>query len=276
MNMLNAVILGIIQGITEFLPVSSSAHLVIFQQFLGLVEPDVLFGVCLHLGTLVAVVAFYRRQVAGLFAEIWWMLRNVRRLEELEAAFSGRPALKAAILIIVGIIPTGIIGVTLKHQFEAFFSSLLGVGLALIITGLILLGTYRMSNSSRRMYRMGILDAVIIGMVQGFAAVPGISRSGSTIAAALYLGLNRRVAVTFSFLLSIPSILGALILKLHESHRTALSLGPTLAGTLVAALVGYLTIKLLVKIIDQGRFWLFAPYCVLVGLGAVVYELMST
>ncbi|MBF0495173.1 MAG: undecaprenyl-diphosphate phosphatase [Deltaproteobacteria bacterium] len=275
MNMFKAVILGIIQGITEFLPVSSSAHLVIFQHFLGIVEPDVLFDVCLHLGTLVAVVAVYRQQVAELFTEFWWMLRNVRRREEFEAAFNGRPALRAAILIIIGTIPTGIIGVTFKHQFEALFSSLLGVGLALIITGLILLGTYWVSDSNRRMYRMGILDAVIIGMVQGFAVVPGISRSGSTIAAALYLGMNRRVAATFSFLLSVPAILGALILKLRESHHTTLGLAPTLVGTLVAALVGYLTLKLLVKVIDQGRFWLFAPYCVLVGLGTVFYALMS-
>ncbi|MBF0476219.1 MAG: undecaprenyl-diphosphate phosphatase [Deltaproteobacteria bacterium] len=275
MNMFKAVILGIIQGITEFLPVGSSAHLVIFQQFLGIVEPDVLFDVCLHLGTLVAVLTFYRRQVAELCTEFWWMLRNVRQRKELEAAFNTRPALRAAILIIIGTIPTGIIGVTLMHQFEALFPSLLGVGLALIITGLILLGTYWMPNSTRRMYRMGMLDAVIIGMVQGFAVAPGISRSGSTIAAALYLGLNRRVAAAFSFLLSIPSILGALILKLHESHHPTLALEPILTGTLVAALVGYLTLKLLVKIIDQGRLWLFAPYCLLVGSGAVVYELIS-
>ncbi|MBF0550222.1 MAG: undecaprenyl-diphosphate phosphatase [Deltaproteobacteria bacterium] len=273
--MFKAVILGIIQGITDFLPVSSSAHLLILQHFLGIAEPDALVDVCLHLGTLTAVVAFYRRQVAGVVTEFWWMLWNVRQREELAAALNGRPALRAAILLIVGTIPTGIIGVTLKYQFEALFSSLLGVGLALIITGLILLGTCRVSDSSRRMHRMGILDAVIIGMIQGFAVMPGISRSGSTIAAALYLGLNRRVAATFSFLLCIPSILGASILKLHESHLTTLSLGPILAGTLVAALVGYQTIKLLVKIIDQGRFWLFAPYCVLMGLGVVVYALMS-
>ncbi|MBF0510379.1 MAG: undecaprenyl-diphosphate phosphatase [Deltaproteobacteria bacterium] len=275
MNMFKAVIFGIIHGITEFLPIGSSAHLVIFQQFLGVVEPDVLFDVCLHLGTLLAVAAFYRRQVAELFTEVWWTFRNVGQRKELETAFNTRPALRAAILIIIGTIPTGIIGVTLMHQFEVLFPSLLGVGLALIITGLILLGTYWMPNSSRRMYRMGMLDAVIIGMVQGFAVAPGISRSGSTIAAALYLGLNRRVAAIFSFLLSIPSILGALILKLHESHHTALGPGPILTGTLVAALVGYLTLKLLVKVIDQGRLWLFAPYCLLVGSGAVVYELIS-
>lgn len=254
-----AVILGVVQGLTEFLPVSSSGHLVIGQHLLGLTEPELLFDVAVHVGTLIAVVVFFWR-------ELWTMLRGLWARDE-----EGERGRRLILLVFMGSVPTAIIGVLFRHDFERLFGSVTAVGIALLITGVMLMATHFAPLGRREIWRMGVWRAVVIGFVQGIAITPGISRSGSTISAALLLGVDRRLAAEFSFLLSLPAILGALLLHIKDlGPDQAVEWTPLLTGAGVAAVTGLAALKLLIGVVQRGGLHWFAFYCWVVGAVALL------
>jgi len=251
MEILKAVILGIIQGLTEFLPVSSSAHLVLFQDVLKVKDAFTL-DVFLHFGTLIAVSIFY-------WEDIWGMLTFKAKYR------------KFSLYVILGSIPAGIIGVFFNDFVERLFSSLEVSGYALLFTGLLLWLSDRITNTTRNLAEMKLSDAIVVGVAQALAIVPGISRSGSTIVAGLVKGLDRKLAAKYSFLLSVPVILGATLFEFKDIMTVGLvnnSIGELFFGTLASMIAGYFAIKLLVRLINQERLSFFAYYCW--GLGLLI------
>ncbi|MDH7497407.1 MAG: undecaprenyl-diphosphate phosphatase [Syntrophomonadaceae bacterium] len=253
MSALAAVLLGMLQGLTEFLPVSSSGHLVIAEQLLGVPASGLTFEVMVHIGTLAAVLVAFWPDVAALLRRPWQRLTG---------------------LLVLGTVPAALAGVFLEPLVERAFQSLATVGLGLLATGVLLvLG----ETASRRAWwgkkadGITALDAVLVGVMQAIAILPGISRSGSTIAGGLLRGLDREYAARFSFLLSIPAILGAAALEGWDVVRAgvggALAV-PYLLGSVTAALFGYLAITLVMAVVREGRLTWFAYYCW--GLGALV------
>jgi len=261
MSFLDAILLGILQGATEFLPVSSSGHLVLAQHLLGDFEqPGVLFDVLLHLGTMVAVVLYFRRDLAGLISSLW------RRDE---AAKQQRFMVG---LLLAGSVPTAIIGLTFKDIFIGMFERPALVCAMLLVTGSLLWLAERLSRRetvSRK--QLSLTDALVTGTVQGLAIIPGISRSGSTIAALLLRGVDGETAARFSFLLALPAVCGAALLSVRDINQIAPEATlPYLAGTIAALLTGLLCIHLLMGVIRRRRLHWFAYYCWFVGgLGLV-------
>nr|WP_321400957.1 undecaprenyl-diphosphate phosphatase [uncultured Desulfobacter sp.] len=263
MEIYQGIILGILQGLTEFLPVSSSGHLVLGQVYFNITECGLIFDASVHMGTLGAVFIVYFKDIRDIIKSlvIFAWTRNA-------AGHEKNLALAAA--IIIGSVPTAIIGLVLKRFEDVLFTSSLLVGCMLILTGLLLW-------VSRNYYRVGkgqpltIARALTIGLVQGIAVVPGISRSGSTIATGLFMGLDRQAAARFSFLLSIPAILGAQVLSIKDVIESQGHIDPaTIYGTIAAFIVGLAALKLLLKLVNTGKFHLFAPYCWLAGILALI------
>ena len=247
---LAAMQLGLVQGLTEFLPVSSSGHLVLFQQVLPVVGDPVAFDLVLHLGTLVPVLVFYRGDLAALFSEAAASPLPLLR----------RPGVRLLLLLGAGSIPTAAIGVAFEHRFEAMFTAPAFVGFAFALTGLLLFLTRWAPPGRTGLEGMRVRDAVLVGLAQGAAITPGISRSGATIATALFLGIERELAARFSFLLSVPAILGAFAFRAPQADFGALPLAPLAAGFLSAALSGYVALILLVRVVRAGSFSRFAWY----------------
>jgi undecaprenyl-diphosphatase len=278
MELIRAVLLGAIQGLTEFFPISSSGHLVIFQRIFGLAEPEILFGICVHMGTLFAVVVYFRDDIRRMITAIWRETISIATRRRNDKAVDRDPDFKLAMMIIAGSVPTALIGLGFHHIAEALFSSLITVGIALLVTAGLLLGTRGKDAAIIAADSVGGLTwsrAVMIGVVQGMAIIPGISRSGATIAAALYLGVNRDLAGRFSFLLSIPAILGALLLSLTVDGVGTLTLGVIAAGTITAAGVGYLALRVLMPMVRRGRIYYFAPYCAIVGVIIILWGIIG-
>jgi len=277
MDFYHAVTLGIVQGLTEFLPISSSGHLVLFQSLLGLEEPELLFDIAVHVGTLVAVCLFYfrdiKKMVRTVFSKSVWS--NNRGLSK---QIKETPEIRLFFLIIIGTVPTVFLGLAFRPIADTLFSSIRIVGFMLVITGVALWLTRRTQATGRGTGALTPRDALYIGVVQGLAILPGISRSGSTIAIGLLRGIDRKTAARYSFLLSIPAIIGALVLGCFDipgatAHRQAT--GIMVGGALVAFVVGYLALRILVYMIQKGRFFIFAPYCWLLGTLCVIYSFMT-
>jgi len=274
MNLTEAVFLGVVQGVTEFLPVSSSGHLVLFQNLLGIKEPMLAFDICVHVGTLFAVVIYFFKDIVGIIKSL---LRLISVLPDKKAA-AGLLAedrdVRMALLIVAGSVPTAILGLMFKEMAETLFSSVTLVGVTLLITGLILWCTKWTGENGFGIRRFTVKSSLAVGVVQGLAIIPGISRSGSTIAAGLFLGLDRENAARFSFLLSIPAVAGAGLLGTKDLiGQGGIPLAVIAIGTLTACVVGYASLKLLVWMGRQGRMYFFAPYCAALGILALVVSI---
>lgn len=256
MTIEQALFLGLVQGLTEFFPVSSSGHLVFFQSLLGIEEPPIFFDVLLHLGTLLAVVIFFR-------GSLRMMLQSV--LSRLRGRGEAGQGERLLLWIIVSTIPTGLMGLFLKDWFESFFGTPRIVGVMLLVTGSILWLTRFAGAKERGLRKMTWIDALLIGVAQGIAILPGISRSGATISAGLFCGLDRGLSGEFSFLLSIPAILCALLLESRKMVSPSESL-ICLLGTAVAFCAGFLSLKALMPVIRRGKLYRFAYYCWAIGL----------
>lgn len=263
MTLLQAVALGIIQGLTEFLPVSSSGHLVLFQHLFGMHQPELIFDVAVHVGTLAAVCIYFYSDLAAMISQVGLWVLGKRRPGKAGAAI---PEIRLAAMIAAGSVPTAIIGLALHGIADILFSSLLLVGFALAATGFWMWFTRRRDNSGKGIAGLSTVRAVLIGVAQGVAVIPGISRSGATIAASLYLGLDRETAARYSFLLSIPAIAGAALLNLVDAPAAgSAGLPAILVGGTAAAAVGYAALWFLVYLVKKGRLFFFAPYCWIVG-----------
>lgn len=268
MTWLQAIVLGIVQGLTEFLPVSSDGHLSAAEMLMpDFAQVGVLFDVIVHLGTLVAVVVFFRRilaeEVRGLAA------RDPKRR---------RDSWKLAVLVLAATVPTGIVGLMLKRAVEASKRDPAFVGAMEIATGLFLVMSFFARDRGRERDVMSVWDAALIGIVQGLAVLPGLSRSATTIAFALLVGLARRWAVTFSFLVLLPAVAGATVLEVAGAWRergAAFFTGPDfpkyLAGAVTAGIVGYFAIGWLIRVVVAKRLHWFAIYCILFGVGLIVF-----
>jgi undecaprenyl-diphosphatase len=260
MTFLEAILLGILQGATEFLPVSSSGHLVLAQHMLGDFEQvGVLFDVLLHLGTLVAVAIYFWNDLSGLISSLW-------RRDDL-----AKQQRFMVCLLIAGSIPTAIIGLTFKDFFIGLFEKPAIVCIMLLVTGTLLWLAERLRNLDLARKDMNWTDAILVGTVQGCAIIPGISRSGSTIAALLLRGVDGETAARFSFLLALPAVFGAALISVKDLDTVATgAMLPYLAGTVASMITGLLCIHLLMGVIRRRRLHWFALYCWLVGgLGLV-------
>lgn len=258
--MLPFILLGVLQGLTEFLPISSSGHLALAEQFFRIQKPGIVFDIFAHFGTLLSVLWVFRRRILRLAL----------------SPFRGGEDLRLLGLLVVGSIPTGIVGLALDSIAEAAFGQSWAVGVGLLITAAVLTFAERRGSifSTKALEQIRGRDALWVGLAQGIAVLPGISRSGSTIATGLFCGLRREDAAEFSFLLFIPAIVGATALKLGEAlsdpgAHSALW-GSYLAGTTVAFLSGIIAIRFLIKFLRERRLTPFAIYCAVLGLIAVL------
>lgn len=250
MEIIKVVLLGIIQGLTEFLPVSSSGHLVLFQSLFGIEYDQLTLEVFLHFGTLLPIIIIFRKDIIDII-----LFKKEKR--------------QLTWLIIIGMIPTGLIGFFLKDFFAGLYSSVSLVGFMLLITGLLLYLAERLGHNRKSLAEMNGVNAGLVGIAQGIAIIPGISRSGITIVAALLQGLDRESAARYSFLLSIPVIFGAGLLETKDvlaSGLEGLSWLMLAAGTAAAAISGYFAIKYLLHILRKGRLSIFSYYCWTIGL----------
>jgi undecaprenyl-diphosphatase len=252
------VLLGIIQGLTEFFPVSSSGHLVLFQNLFGLKEPQIFADVMLHVGTMISLFVFLRKDLLVLMQKFWTFCLNPKKN-------ISDPSMKLIFALLLASLPTALIGYLFSDFFESLFASLKAVGFALLLTG----GYLFLTKFSKLRTKNFVLHPLIIGLLQGAAIVPGFSRSGLTIGGALFLGWKREDAARFSFLLSIPAILGAALFQLQKTDITDQPWPVLLTGVVVSAVFGYLALVLLLSIINRGKFFTFSFYCFAVGLLAL-------
>lgn len=264
-NIIQALILGMVQGLTEFLPISSSAHLVIVPELLG-VESSLAFDTLLHVGTLIAVISYFRSDVIAMIKAFFSSLADIPR-GRFKEEIRNDQFKRLAWLILVGTIPAGLMGILLKDFFESLFSSVSAVGFFLLITGFILWGVERMPRGEKKTKEISFTNSLIVGIAQGCAIAPGISRSGATIATSLYLGFDREMAARFSFLLSIPAILGAALIQLKDlTAGFDISTGSFVGGLISAMIFSYLAIKFLMGYIKKHSLVIFAYYCWTVGI----------
>lgn len=281
MGMLSAMFLGLVQGISEFLPISSSGHLSLFQHFFGLTgtEGQLFFDVLLHLGTLIAIFVYYWKDILDLLKELgrlFLVLLGKGEKKGPVTATGGRklrltPDSRMIVMILVATIPLFFV-LPIKDKVESLYGNVVFIGCALIVTGTILFISDRMAKGTKTAKNATMLDAFLVGIGQAVAVVPGLSRSGTSISAGMLRGFQRTFAVRFSFLLSIPAVLGANIISIKDAMEAGInsSMMPMyIAGTIVAALSGYFAIRLVNMLADKGKFGNFAYYCWGVGAAAL-------
>lgn len=285
MDLVRSIIMGLVQGIAEFLPISSSGHLAIMKHILHMnTDTGLLFDVLLHLGTLVAIfIAFWKdiqeliaegfKIIGDFFVNIFLLLRNLISKNKISyKKVLSTPYRRFVMLIIVSTIPTGIIGVIFADAITLVSETLIVPGLCLILTGLLLSIADRVKTGTKNEQTASYKDAGLIGLAQGIATLPGLSRSGTTITACLLAGFDRSFAVKYSFIMSIPAVLGAALLEVKDFSMDMVSQNDLLnylIGTIVAGVVGYIAIKTMLVIVRGKKFKFFAYYCFAVGILAV-------
>lgn len=278
MTTVQALIIGIVQGLTEFLPVSSSGHIAILQALFHLRDPGITFAVAVHVATLVAVlVAFWRDVwdvIAGVIGGLFAVIARRVRAAELWRRNAG---FRTGILLLVGSLPAGLVGILLKDSIERLFASLLAVGFMLLVTGALLWLAERVTAKGVPLRELRAGQALLVGLFQAAAVAPGLSRSGSTIAGGRFAGLGRDAAARFSFLLSIPAVLGAALVDLKGlAGAAAANLTHQLViGMVAAAVVGYIAIKIVMRFVRAGRLRGFAYYCWALGLTVIIWQLTA-
>lgn len=281
-----AIVLGIVQGLTEFLPVSSSGHLALMKNLLHMnVDTGVLYDVLLHVATLVAICVVMHKDIIKLITEFIGIVRDVAlnivfffknlsgSKKEPYYQIMSTPYRRFVVLIIISSIPTAIIGFLLNDIVETVETELIVPGICLIATSIIILISDFITSGTKKQKDATIGDAFAIGTAQGVATLPGLSRSGTTIAACVLCGFDRKFAVKYSFIMSIPAILGALILKLLKVGAdtiTGKDIGMYIVGMIIAAVVGYFALITTVKIVQKKSFKFFAVYCFGIGVVSII------
>lgn len=266
MDILQGIIIGIVQGLTEFLPVSSSAHLVFIQNLLG-VESSLAFDTFLHLGTLIAVLWFFRYDIYKMLKS-WWLSIGDILQGRFKEGFYEDPYKRLAWYVILATIPVGVVGVLFEDSVDALFSGALYVpAFFLFVTGTILYLSQRMPSGNINYDTITKKEALFMGLGQACAILPGLSRSGTTIAAGLTIGLDKEFAAKFSFILSIPAILGAFILQLKDiGSAMDANFLPIFLGFIAAIIAGYAAIKWMLDLIQNKSLDIFSYYCWLMGI----------
>jgi len=272
---LQALVLGIVQGLGEFLPISSSGHLAVIQYFFGIEgESVLLFAVMLHLGTLISVFIIYWHDIVKLVKELIAVIKDIFTGKGLR--INHNPVRRLGFMIIVATIPTALIGLFLNDVFAGLYLSLIAVGIGFLVTGTILFIAEKMGKNEKKVWGMKFRHAVFIGIMQGIAICPGVSRSGSTLFGGLMSGLDRNFALRFAFLISIPSILGSVILEFPPAISAGLPTelwGPVILGTVVSAISGFIAIKAMLKIVAGKRLTVFSWYTWVLGAAVLSYAI---
>ena len=268
-----SILMGIIQGVAEFLPISSSGHLALFQTFFGMEnmeEKYMFFTVLLHFGTLISVCMVYWRDIVDMIREFFLGMAALAGRKDIGVA--PPPARRMVMLIIIATVPLFVM-VFLQDAVNQLFSNSIMVSCALLATGFILFFSDRMARGHKTAKNATVADALIVGCGQALAVIPGLSRSGTTISVGMMRGFDRAFAVRFSFLMSLPAVLGANVLEIKDalaSNFPIEELPMYLVGVAVSAVVGYFAIRLVKSLSDKGKFGKFAYYCWAVGLGSLV------
>ncbi len=287
MTLIQSIIMGIVQGLTEFLPVSSSGHLAIFKHILNIeTDTGILFDILLHIGTLIAVCAVYFKDIRDLIVEgckliadicvnaATW-ISNFKQKDEKKPyrKLVDSPTRRFVVLIIVSTIPTGIIGVLGSTIVEVASETLIVPGICLLITSMLLLIADGITAGKKKIGSVSYTNGFVLGIFQGIATLPGISRSGTTITACLLSGFDRSLAVKYSFIMSIPAILGAAVLEIKDIGKLSIGAGEWmsyLVGMLIAAAVGYVCIKTMLVVVRKKKFKVFSIYCAVLGIVAII------
>ena len=272
---LSAVLMGILQGIAEFLPISSSGHLALFQHFFGMEnfeETQMFFSVMLHFGTFISVCVYYFQDILEMICEFFRMIRDLFTPRGRRSIQRPPAARRLVLLIILATMPLFLV-LPVKDLVEEVTQSVTFVSCALLVTGFLLFFSDRMARGRKNEKSALLRDALLVGVAQGFGTLPGISRSGITISAGLMCGFSRTFAVRFSFLMSLPAVLGATILELKDALEVGVApeLIPMCAvGMAVSCVVGYIAIRLVNLLSSKGKFGAFAWYCWLAGIASLV------
>lgn len=270
MSIFDAIILGILQGLTEFLPISSSGHLVLVEELLHIShETDIVFEVFVHFGTLISVVIMFWKEIKLIVLSF---LGAIIKPSSIKHLYKNDDYFRLAVFIIIGCIPAGLVGVLFEKEIEFLFADPKFVSVMLLITGLILYLT-KFANPKDDA-KVGLPSTIVIGIAQAVAIIPGISRSGITISSALFAGVSRENSAKFSFLLALPVIFGATVLKTGELFRTPIpadKLIHLVVGTAVAAVFGYIAIRMVLGLLQKRRFSWFAYYCFVVGILGILF-----
>ncbi len=266
-------VLGMVQGLTEFLPVSSSAHLVFAQRLLAMEESHLFLYVLLHAGTTVALVIFMRRDIRGIISSLARWVLMCRPGTDPQAALQKETGARVAVLVVWSAVPAAVVGIALRDTLEGLFASPAWAGGMLLVTGTVLFSTRFLAPGRRRTGSLGWVDALLAGCAQAAAILPGISRSGITLAALSARRLDREAAFRFAFLMAIPVMFGALVFELQGLRNLkGVAIGPILTGALVAGVSGYAALKVLRGAVMRGRLSRFAYYCWAAGLAALAWE----
>lgn len=264
------------QGLAEFLPISSSGHLALLQHFFGIEgESVLLFAVLMHVGTLISVFIVYWNDIWVLILELCAVIKDIFTGKGLR--INANPTRRLGFMIIAATVPTALIGLVGNDFFEGLYGSVTAIGIGLIFTGTIMWISERMGSGKKHVEEMKFRNALAVGVMQGIAICPGVSRSGSTLVGGLFSGLNREFAVRFAFLISIPSILGSVVLEVPEALEQGLDaslIGPVLAGVVVAAVSGLLAIKAMIRLVSNKKLFIFSIYTWLLGAAVVIYSLV--
>ncbi|MEV0583149.1 undecaprenyl-diphosphate phosphatase [Nonomuraea sp. NPDC050310] len=260
MGWLEAVVLGLLQGLTEFLPISSSAHIRVVSAFVGWDDPGAAFTAVIQLGTEAAVLIYFRKQI--------WEIIKTWTLALFKPELRGEPAARMGWYVIIGTLPIVVLGLLFEDEIEGVFRDLRLIAATLIVFGLILLFADRTARNKLTLEKhLNPLHAVIYGLAQSLALIPGVSRSGGTITAGLFLDYRREEAARYSFLLAIPAVLGSGVYQLTDIGETgAPDWGPTILATVISFVVGYLAVSWFLKYISTHKFTLFVVYRVALGL----------
>ena len=276
MTYFQAVILGLVQGLSEFLPISSSGHLAILENFFGIKENLLFFAVMLHFGTLLAVFVAFWKDIWELIQELILTIKDLigrkgLRLDE-------RPVRKLGVMIIVSCIPTAIIGFAFGDIFEGLYSKPIAIAIMFVITGILLILAETYGGGNRNINDLNYRNSLFIGLIQGIAIIPGISRSGSTLFSSLLCKLDRDFAVKFVFLISIPTILGSLILELPDGIKegvTGSDWGPVIVGVIVSFLSGLFAVKIMLRVVRNRKLKYFSYYLFVLAAFVIIYTLIK-
>lgn len=257
MDLLQIIILSLVQGLTEFLPISSSGHLVVFQFLMGLKEPPVVLDVMLHVGTLIAVLFYFRQELKSLFTGF------IKRDKE---------SVHVILLIFLGTLPAVLTGLLFEDQINQTFGSIKINGWLFLLTALLLFSTYWVRKNNKKFSELNWKDALIVGFFQAVSILPAVSRSGATIVSGLWLGASRETAFRFSFYLFVPAILGALTLQIPELLKANPNdLGRYFLGMVLAGISGYFSLILLESVLKSAKLYLFGFYCFILGIVVLLF-----
>ncbi len=272
--LMKSLLLGLIQGLTEFLPISSSGHLVIFESFLNMETKGVVWEIALHFGTLLAIFAVFYKDIFMILKSICVTYKKLGAGENFVKIIKNDPHALIFLLVIIGTVPTVAIGFFFRNTFEIFFNKPILSGYMLLVTGIVLWCTKYNFSSNKKKKSLGIVDALIIGTVQGLAITPGISRSGTTIATATFRAVDRETASRFSFLLVIPAIIGGMsMMVLDTITLKSGELSFLIMGSVAAAITGYVSLRFLLRIVKTGKLHYFSYYCWPFGLFIIFFFL---